>query len=107
MMLNVGRRYRHRVTGRAFVIVEIGIVENPIEGGLNVRVAVDMCDEDNHRLVVGLTQVERWWPNLEEVEEVDHEALVSKYESPFPWCDVCGNCHDPEAPQCMKYMTLR
>jgi hypothetical protein len=102
MRLSAGRRYRHKGTGRVFEIIEISIMENVIEGGLSVRVSLDTCDDDNYRFVVGSTQIERWWSNLEEVEadERSRPSLAGKEEKGFPWCDACNTWHHPENPTC-------
>lgn len=79
MTLDVGKTYRHKITGRVFAVASISIIENPIEGGVNVRVAVDTCDDDNFRFVVGTSQIERWWPNLTQVHDPREPDAADDY----------------------------
>ncbi len=67
--LRVGRHYRHLKTGKIMEVDQIWVEDNPFEGGLTVKVRMHICDEDQHTACVGLTALERWWPNLQLVED--------------------------------------
>jgi hypothetical protein len=102
MRIEVGHRYRHKITCRVFEVIEITVASDPIEGGLGVGIVVDTCDDDCFRLTVGMAPLERWWPHLEEVDrgpEVVADAKASGFSPiPFPWCSLCGQRHHRDDP---------
>lgn len=100
--MEVGRSYRHEGTGRVFVVRQISLMENPIEGGIAPKITLEIVSDPSlhgREYSVGPTQVERWWPKLTDVtpppDEPEEEECPSCGESRVinkhtGACDACS-----------------
>lgn len=84
--IKVANKYRHAATGKVFEIEDMWIDRNPIEGRVDLKIRLHVCDDDQYTAVIGQTVLERWWPHL---------TLVYDASAPddFPWCETCEGYH--------------